>query len=208
MRKHKALIGRTGKKQKQARERAAENAARREHAYQAAAVPDMEPQVDRLSEDDEFRSYQIISRVVDAFIDDLIAQLEDDERKSKSALLLHEMHQANAIACAEAYKRRSALNPLSNERACEPFRLAWEQALCEWETAYKTDVCAACSKEWKVERHLARCSCFVDCRGCGQRVPARPWRVGMLPCRCEKISTIAGRLFGSGIDYGSDFRWV
>ena len=152
------------------------------------------------SEDDEFKTFQSVSRI----IDDLIAHLEKDERKIQFDRDWHAMHKANAIACAEAYKRRSALNPLSCEEACEPFRLAWQQALREWETAYKADLCSACSEQRSNDCHLARCMCYIDCSGCGQRVPARPWRVGWLSCRCEKISSIAGQLFGSGRCSGSD----
>ena len=152
------------------------------------------------TDDGEFKAFQSVSRL----IEDLVSQLEKDELKMQSDLDWHAMHTANAIACAEAYKSRSAINPFANEQACEPFRLAWQKALREWETAYTTDVCLACSKKQTKQCHLARCDCYVDCRGCGQRVPVRPWRVGIFSCRCEKISTIAGRLFGSGVDSRSN----
>ena len=155
MRKRKALIGRTGNKQKQARERLAMKAVPLENAVQPAAVAHVEPQAASLSEDDDFKTFQVVSHVIDA----LVKQLENDEQKIEHDRLWHDMHKANAIACAEAYKRRSALNPLSNERLCEPFRLAWQQALREWESAYKTDVCSACSKKQTKQCHLARCDC-------------------------------------------------
>ena len=160
------------------------------------AATDSEAVATSPSNDDDFKTFQVVSR----FIDSLVTQLENDEQKIEHALLWHEARKASAIACAEAFKRRSAINPLFNEERNEPFRLAWQQALREWETAHKEDVCAACSKKYSKDCHLARCMCYMDCCGCGQRVPARPWRVGMLSCRCEKISTIACRMFRSGID--------
>ena len=94
------------------------------------------------TDDGEFKAFQSVSRL----IEDLISQLEKDERKMQSELEWHAMRKASAIACAEAYKRRSAINPFANEELCEPFRLAWQQALREWESAYKTDVSQPAAK--------------------------------------------------------------
>ena len=89
-----------------------------------------------------------------------------------------------------------------------PFREAWRQALHEWRTAYKNDVCSECSQEIQPEWHISDCLCVIDCRKCGQRIPARPWRVSIggtiRPCRCEKIAIIAGGLFGPGLESDSN----
>ena len=100
MRKRKALIGRTGKKQKQARDRLATKAAQLDEADNPAVAAAAEPQLALLSEDDEFRSYQIISRAVESVIESLVTQLEKDQPKLESDRLWHAMHRANAIACA------------------------------------------------------------------------------------------------------------
>ena len=100
MRKRKALIGRTGKKQKQARDRLATKAAQLDEADNPAVAAAAEPQLALLSEDDEFRSYKIISRAVESVIESLVTQLEKDQPKLESDRLWHAMHRANAIACA------------------------------------------------------------------------------------------------------------
>ena len=52
------------------------------------------------SDDDDFKTFQVVSR----FIDTLVTQLENDEQKIEHARLWHEARKASAIACAEAFK--------------------------------------------------------------------------------------------------------
>ena len=196
---------RTGQKHKKRKLVAKAEEAPPERAVEAAIATAEEPQGASPSEDVEFRSYQILSRLVD----DMITQLEHDQDQIERERVWHEMHIANAIACAEAYKRRFAASTADNKwLVLAPFREAWRQALHEWRTAYKNDVCSECSQEIQPEWHISDCLCVIDCRKCGQRIPARPWRVSIggtiRPCRCEKIAIIAGGLFGPGLESDSN----
>ena len=83
-----------------------------ERAVEAAIATAEEPQGASPSEDVEFRSYQILSRLVD----DMITQLEHDQDQIERERVWHEMHIANAIACAEAYKRRFAGSTLDSRQ--------------------------------------------------------------------------------------------
>ena len=104
MRKRKALIGRTGSKHKQQCKHAAvENAPPQQTDHDPVAAP-VEPQSADLNSDDEFRTWQVLSRVVD----EMVRQVVVEDAQIQRERVRHEMYAANAIACAEALKRPQA----------------------------------------------------------------------------------------------------